>query len=92
MEKALNSLHQWFCQNEMKLNAGKTQMMVLGTPQMLRTLPAVTIKFCGSTIVDSRVLKNLGVTMDRCLSFESHIGSVIDIYIPGLRTGNSCIA
>ena len=59
MEKAFNSLHQWFCQNEMKLNAGKTQMMVLGTPQMLRTLPTVTIEFCGSTIVDSRVLKNL---------------------------------
>ena len=76
MEKALNSLHQWFCQNEMKLNAGKTQMMVLGTPQMIRTLPTVTIKFCGSTIVDSRVLKNLGVTMDRCLSFESHMDSV----------------
>ena len=60
----------------MKLNTGKTQMMVLGTPQMLRTLPDVSIEFCGANIADSRELKNLGVTMDRHLSFESHIDSV----------------
>ena len=73
MEKALNSLLQWFCRNKIKLNASKTQMMVLGTPQMLRTLPAITIDFCGSEIPDSRVLKNLGITFDRHLSFEAHV-------------------
>ena len=51
-------------------------MLVLGTPQMLRTLPAVTLNFCGSAIADSRVVRNLGLIMDRHLSFESHIDSV----------------
>ena len=51
-------------------------MIILGTPQMLRSLPAVTINFSGSVITDSRIVKNLGLIMDRHLSFEAHVDSV----------------
>ena len=74
----VQNLFQWFCTNGMKLNTNKTQMIVLGTPSMLRTLPNITINFCGAVIQDSRVVKNLGVMMDRHLSFERHVDSVCE--------------
>ena len=73
MEDALCHVYDWFCHNGMKLNAKKTQMIVLGTPAMLRTLPPVVLRFCGDTITDSREVKNLGVYIDRHLNFEAHV-------------------
>ena len=73
MEDALSALYQWFCANGMKVNATKTQMVVLGTPAMLRNMPPVEIRFCGSAVHDSGVVTNLGVTMDRHLNYQSHI-------------------
>ena len=61
MENALSYVYDWFCHNGMKLNATKAQMLVLGTPAMLRTLPPVVVRFCGNVIADSREVKNLGV-------------------------------
>ena len=72
MEQALSCVYDWFCHNEMKLNANKTQMLVLGTPAMLQTLPPV-VRFGGNVIVDSREVKNLGVYIDRHLNFETHV-------------------
>lgn len=76
LEAALNSAYQWFCHNGMKVNARKTQMLVLGTPAMLRGLPPVSLNFCGTKILDSRVIKSLGVSIDRHLTYHKHIDSV----------------
>ena len=76
MENALSSIYQWFCANGMKVNAAKTQMVVFGTPAMLRNMPPVVIRFCDSAIPDSHVVRNLGITMDRHLNYQSHIDSI----------------
>ena len=73
MEHALSSVYQWFCLNGMKLNAKKTQMLVLGTPAMLRSLQPIALRFCDTVIPDARVVKNLGVHLDRHLNFETHV-------------------
>ena len=73
MEQTLDSLYQWYCSHGMKLNASKTQMIVLGTPAMLRHMPAVQLTFGGTTVNDSRVARNLGVIVDRHLNYQSHI-------------------
>ena len=57
MESSLNTLFQWFCQHNMKVNESKTQMVVIGTPPMLRQIPPVTIKFNGSLVPDSKSVK-----------------------------------
>ena len=44
---------------------------------MLRDLPPVQLKFGNSVITESRVVKNLGLTMDRHLTFESHIDQLV---------------
>ena len=76
MESALSVLFQWFCNNCMKVNAAKTQMMVLGTPGMLKSLPPVTLSFCGSTVHEESSVRDLGVTVDRHLNYQEHIDTV----------------
>ena len=76
MQIALNYIYTWFCHNGMKLNTAKTQMLVLGTPAMLRDLPPVSINFCGTVIKDAGSVKNLGLTMDRHLNFQNHIDTI----------------
>jgi len=73
MERAVSTMCQWFGQHAMKLNAGKTQLLVLGTQQMLRHMPPVSIRVGDSTIEESSTARNLGVTFDRSLTFSAHI-------------------
>ena len=51
-------------------------MLVLGTAAVLRTLPPVSLRFCGTVIADAGVVKNLGVYVDRHLNFEAHVDCI----------------
>ena len=77
MEAALSTLHHWFAQNSMKLNSSKTQLIVLGTRQMLRGMPAVSLTVNGTTIHESDRVKNLGLVIDRTLSYEPHVDQLV---------------
>ena len=72
-ETAIEKLVDWFCQNQMKINASKTQLLVLGTKQMLRNLPQISIKVGTSTVTESRTVRNLGLVIDKHLTFQPHI-------------------
>ena len=73
MEGTLETLYQWFCQHRMKVNEAKTKMIVIGTAAMLRSFEGVTLTFNGSAIHDSEEVKNLGVVVDRHLSYRAHV-------------------
>ena len=76
MERALSQVSDWFNENRLKVNASKTQMIVFGTRAMLRNQPKIAISFCGTMISESRVVKNLGLYMDRHLTFVEHVDHV----------------
>ena len=73
MESTLSVVLDWFNCHSMKVNETKTQLIVFGTNAMLRHLPPVSVKFGSAVITESRSVKNLGLVMDRHLTFESHI-------------------
>ena len=77
LERHLSVLADWFSTYGMKVNPTKTQLMVHGTRSALRDLPSVQIRFGNSMISESLTVKNLGVTMDRFLSFEPHINQLV---------------
>ena len=70
MESTLSKVSDWFSSNSMKVNTAKTQLIVFGTRNTLRDLPPVQLKFGTSIITESREVKNLGLTMDRHLTFR----------------------
>ena len=62
----------------MKVNQAKTQLIVHGTKRNLQNAQPVRIKFGSSVISESRTVKNLGLVMDRYLTFEDHITQLVD--------------
>lgn len=73
LEAALESVNDWFASRKMKVNAKKTQLIVFGTAQMLRGVPPVEIRFGGETITETHQVRNLGVEMDRHMTFQPHV-------------------
>ena len=76
MERTLASLDAWFCTSGLKVNAGKTQLMLLGSAQNLRKVPSFTVRFRDHTVIPVSEAKNLGLTFDRTLSWDNHITAV----------------
>lgn len=69
---ALSSAFNQFCDNGMKVNAEKTQVVVIGTQAILcDLLPALHL--CGNVVTDSLVLNSLGVIVHRHLTYLAHI-------------------
>ena len=76
MEKALASLDTWFQANGLKVNAAKTQLMLLGSPQNLRSLNGIQVEFRGHHLVPISEAKNLGIIFDQSLSWDRQVSSV----------------
>lgn len=77
LERDLSFLSAWFRKNGLKVNADKTQMIVLGTRQNLRQLPPISVEFMGARVTGTPTVKNLGVTFDQSLTFTDHVTDVV---------------
>ena len=88
MENVLLSLDSWFRANGLKVNASKTQMMLLGSRQNLRTLNNVTVTFRDHILTPVPETKNLGLYFDNTLSWDRHV-SIITQRCFGVLTGLS---
>ena len=88
MEASLTSLNDWFCANSLKVNATKTQLMVFGSRQNLKTLPPFKVTFRDAQLEPCRQAGNLGVVFDSTLSWEAHV-SELSRRCMGLLTGLS---
>ena len=62
--------------NGLKINADKTQIIVLGTRQQICQLAPIEIRFMGTTTVGTSSAKNLGVTFDESMTFSNHVTDV----------------
>ena len=76
MEVALASLSEWFRTHALKVNAGKTQLMVFGSRPNLRKLPEIKVTFCDATLQPCEQVGNLGVVFDGALSWEAHVSEL----------------
>ena len=56
----LNKICRWCCHNSVLMNPDKTELLVIGVPQLLRQLPDFTITLCGKPISSTPVAKDLG--------------------------------
>ena len=78
MESSLASLDVCFRANSLEVNASKTQLMVFGNRQNLRTIPALEVRFRGGTVRPERTVRNLGVMFDPTLSWDAHVAHVVN--------------
>ena len=74
LETCLSTLHSWLCSNGLSLNPDKSEAILFGTHQRLRTFPATPSIHISDTKVElSDQITSLGVVMDSKLTFNAHI-------------------
>ena len=80
LERVLDTLATYFLQNGMKINAAKTEMMMVGGRSALQAagMDPGRVMFLGETLQPVSTVKNLGVIFDSQLSFEPHINHVVN--------------
>lgn len=78
LPKLMDQITNWMNSFFLKINPDKTEI-ILFTPKVLKDRPTIngTIFSTGTCIRFSDVVQNLGVKLDRLLSFESHIDSTV---------------
>ena len=68
---------QWYMQNGLQLNPDKSEALLMGTATQLRavsSLKSVSVADVNLPVADS--MRVLGVTLDRCLTFDNHASAV----------------
>jgi hypothetical protein len=77
LETSISNVSNWMSANFLSLNPSKTEFLVIGLPQQLSKLNSPTIHLPNNVTlspVDSA--RNLGVILDKNLSYAQHISSV----------------
>ena len=73
----LNRLSQWLICNKLSLHLGKTESILFGSRQRLKSQTQLDISCNGQSIQSTKAVKYLGATIDQNLSFDSMASSVI---------------
>ena len=74
----LNKVAGWCCYNQLLINPEKTQYILFGTRQvLLRKLPVLHLPFLGKDLFPAKSVKDLGVILDKHLSYDEHISKIV---------------
>ena len=73
----LVEIARWCCLNSLLVNPDKTKFLVRGVPQLLRRFPPLSVTFLGKEISPAPVAKDLGVFIDKTLSYNEHISKTV---------------
>ena len=76
-EETLLTVQSFFTSNSLKMNPAKTTLLLVGTPNNLKKTSSFHLNISGHVLTPSTSVKMLGVTVDRTLSWEEHISTVV---------------
>ena len=75
----LTNLARWFSDNQLVLNRqkGRTALVLNGTSKKLNKSRKVQVKINGTNINEAESYKHLSVEMDKSLTYNKHIDSIV---------------
>ena len=78
LENCLTDIYTWMSQNKLKLNADKTEVLVMGTPQMRAKISIPSITVDGVLVpVPNEPVGNLVAVFDPNMNMSAHVSKVI---------------
>ena len=77
VEKSISDLQLWFQANSLKMNPKKTFITLIGTKQSLKKADSFHVTLAGQNISPCKTVKILGVQLDRHLTWDTHISTVV---------------
>ena len=72
----LRVVAKWFSTNSLSINPDKTKLLIVGVPQLTRSLFLPPIVLLGKNIKPATVVKDLGVWIDTSVTFNDHISKL----------------
>jgi len=85
IEKCIDDIRLWLANVKLCLNLGKTEMILLGSRQLVSRCPTPVIQIDGVAIHAKPVVRDLGVLIDQHLTFERHVSQVCSSAFSHLR-------
>ena len=77
IEECSKAVKQWFLENDLLLNADKSEVMLVSTAAQLRKMDHIrTVNSADAILPMSEKVKSLGVILDNQLKFGDHVNSV----------------
>ena len=74
----LQRIATWCCAHSLVIHPDKTNLLQLGTPQMLSRVPeSFAVSLLGKQVLTSNSAKSLEVVIDSHLSFYEHVTDLI---------------
>ena len=78
LQLCLKDIHQWMSSNFLKLNSGKTEVLVMGTYQQLAKLNIQSLNVAGVQVnLQQKPVRNLGVMFDRNMTMSDQVKSLV---------------
>ena len=87
LENCLTDIYTWMSQNKLKLNAAKTEVLVMGTLQMRAkiSIPSITVNGVIVPVLNEPV-GNLGAVFDPNMNMSAHVSKISSLQITTLGT------
>ena len=76
INKDLSLIASWCGHNHLLINPDKTKLLVMGTCQMLQTLPDFHITLLGKEIAPTASARDLSMQVDASLSYNEHVTNI----------------
>ena len=77
LQHCLSKLHAWYCHNGLTLNADKSNVIIVGTRQQLRThADLLQVNVAEAQVAVSTLTRILGVTIDKNMTIDDYVKSV----------------
>ena len=78
INRCISDIQRWMCENSLKLNNSKTELLFFGSPRNMKKLESMDIHFTVGTdvITPSATARNLGVIQDNSLTMKPHVSRV----------------
>ena len=82
LNEDIRMVASWCCNHSLLINPEKTKLLVMGTRQLLSTLPEdFHVTLLGKEIYPVSSAKNLGIILDKSLTYDDHITEVVSKHV-----------
>ena len=86
LQKSLNNLTEFFAENQLNLNASKSEFMTLCQKNDIKNVDTDTIVINEHYVAKKSECKYLGLLLDSSLSFHAQIKTILQKMAQGIKT------